>query len=144
MFSTKSVMVNLINIVFSIFSMLTIIYITTESFQEKALEQDDDYLASLSQYYDDHKANLLLGMAIAVMMYMIGVFGALRYSVLLVFVCGIFYCILLTINMFTWGIISGIWNILCAYPHWVLVVELQRGIISPVTYPMEQQSCCCV
>jgi hypothetical protein len=41
-------------------------------------------------------------------------------------------------------VVSAVITALWIYPHVGLIIEIKKGIMSPVTYPREEYSCCCV
>jgi hypothetical protein len=74
----------------------------------------------------------------------IGIIGALNYNTCLVKVTTLMYCI----DIFFGCILLNPFDIIAyglfAYPHFVLIREIQAGVMSPETYKNEEFCCCCV
>jgi len=125
----------------------------------------DDSEYDLTSYENALKISGIIS-AVGVAFYVLGIVGASIYNMFLVGFAALWYIVsfvlsivfsIKAVNEFNndntgqdipvgYGslIISGIITALFVYPHVGLIVELKNGTMSAVTYPREQQSCCCV
>jgi hypothetical protein len=73
-----------------------------------------------------------------------GLMGALHYNVCMVGTCFVWYVIQAVSSAFAhvWGFMALC--IVFAYVHIYFIMEVNSGIMSPATYPVEKHSCCCV
>ena len=141
------IILNSINLGIALFGIVLVAYVTSDKFQDYANDvEDDDYAYRLSLYLEEQRRSIYIGFVIAMVMYVIGVLGGIRFNHLIVVVVTIWYCVLVITNMiFTFSLYAILWNTLCLYPHIVFLVELQRGIMTYDRYDAyEKQSCCCV
>ena len=115
---------------------------------------DDDYMiASYQKIADMSVARIVSVNLLRAIISAIGIFGALHYNVYMVGITGIMYSVVAVIafvNMFlvekyAFMLVGTILlQGLFAYPHFVFIHEVRKGIMTPATYPEEKQSCCCV
>lgn len=115
---------------------------------------DDDYMiAEYQKVADMSVARIVFVNLLKGIISVVGIFGALHYNVYMVGITGIMYSILAFmafVNMFLVEkyafILVGtiLFAGLFAYPHFVFIREVRKGIMTPETYPEEKQSCCCV
>ena len=60
---------------------------------------EHDYSRFMIQQLETYRSSILMGLAIGTTFYCLGCCGAIRYSSGLVFLTGIWYCILMTMNL---------------------------------------------
>ena len=70
--------------------------------------------------------------------------GAIKYSVLGVYLGLLGYIIEFVYKAISMNIVGMILPAFFAYPHVVLVNEMKSGVMSPENYELEKYSCCCV
>jgi len=73
-----------------------------------------------------------------------GISGAVKYSILGVYLGLLGYIIEFTYMTASLNIIRMALSAFFAYPHVVLVNEIKSGVMSPENYELEKYSCCCV
>lgn len=82
---------------------------------------------------------------VAMVCNMIGIYGALKFKMWAVIFALVWYGVDLILNIMRFNIFGIILSvILYMYPHGMLLQEMRSGIMTKETYPIEQQSCCCV
>jgi cytochrome bd-type quinol oxidase subunit 2 len=90
-----------------------------------------------------------LGLVVAMMMiqavlFVFGIMGAIKYTKWMIMVALIGYALSFVVNLLSGSYLGLVLPALFAYPHFVLISEINQGIMTPDNYPNEVHSCCCV
>lgn len=138
------VFVNLINIFFTI--LVVFLLTLTESFSQHADEiYDDDAVKDVMHKFNEMPIGLLIGvMVIKIVMNVVGVVGAVNFNIYMVAVSAAVYLFMAAIALIALNPFVFVYAGCFAYPHFVFIHEVCKGVMSEVNYPTEKQSCCCV
>jgi hypothetical protein len=143
------IIINAINSVFVVLMALLFGLFTTDKAVEASMEvYDDDVTLNELQITMDltgrDKFVIYLFFAFLLSLLTMGILGARYFKSWMVGIPGILYCVNAVFCLILGGWIPAMIAGLYAYPHVLLILEIQRGSMSTERYAMEQQSCCCV
>ena len=105
---------------------------------------DDDYTLGEYEIVKGFAPLVIIMVLLSMVAFSLGIVGAMRYKVWMIVVAIVVYCISAVMELLSLNLLGFAITALFAYPHFVLVSEIRRGIMTKETYPIEQQSCCCV
>jgi len=148
------IIVNIIEACFAFLGMLGLLAMNnmTTSLYSSADQYDDDEVAAAMAEYEEAMATfgsipigaILAIQAVRVVGALAGIVGAIKYNFYLVGAAGIMYCVSCATSIVALNLGGAIMAGFFAYPHYFLVQEIRKGIMSEENYHNERQSCCCV
>ena len=107
-----------------------------ENHEERVEEAEEEHVE-----FVEHVA--LLFVIICVTFGFMGMIGALLYNKCMITVASIWYCIQAFIAIVAGNILGILLSVSFVYPHYVLVQELSKGIITERNYHTDIRHCCC-
>jgi uncharacterized membrane protein YecN with MAPEG domain len=136
------IIVNLVNIVLLMIGMIVLIVAHNKVSPD---DYSDDKVKSQVQTFENVPLAALIAIPIVLMLCCVaGIVGANKYNIYLVGSAAVAYCVVFIMDLIAVNIVGAIIAALFAYPHFVFIHEVRRGIMSNETYHIEEQSCCCV
>lgn len=105
---------------------------------------DDEVKAAVQDVTNEELLVDYITIAIGMLCTAVAILGALKYSVWMVAVGAFlfsFECVMALVRLNFLGVIM---SALFAYPHFILIQEIRKGIMTPENYANEEYSCCCV
>ena len=76
--------------------------------------------------------------------YFLGIYGAIRFSIWMVFLASLAHTANAVVALLAFNWLGCAVEFFFAYPHFVFIGEVKKGIMTTEHYPIERQSCCCV
>jgi len=134
--------VDSVNICFSFMGLMSVLTMKTLN----SSNFDDDEVKTAIEAMDDNMPWILLFIVsiASVLCNAVGIYGAYKYHVGCVGIGLAAYCSYFLIDLLSFNIGGLVYNAFFAYPHFVLIQEMNQGIMTPENYPNEVHSCCCV
>jgi hypothetical protein len=106
---------------------------------------DDEAQQEAAQQLNSIPLGLLFAMVIIqAVFFVFGIMGAIKYTTWMLSVALIGYTLYFVMNLLSSNFLYIGLPVLFAYPHFVLISEINQGIMTPDNYPNEVHSCCCV
>lgn len=136
-----TVIVNIINVVFSILTLAGIGVFTSDGF---ASQFDDDAVKAELAIASSNAWAAYLVACLSIVCGGLGIYGAKEYKGWMVLISGVWHCVCIILSIVTGGISSAIMSGFFAYPHFMFYQEMKKGIMTEENYPNEMHSCCCV
>lgn len=136
-----TIIVNIINLCFAaigLFGFIAFLFNAGNPEDLDGIGIDDGYTLK------DYAPLVIVIMLLTMIGFILGILGAIKYKIWMIVIAIFVYCITAIFELLSFSIIGFIITGLFAYPHFVLVHEIRRGIMTKERYPIEQQSCCCV
>ena len=103
---------------------------------------DDDELEEEIERFPAGALMTIFWIEIAI--YCIGIWGALEFSTLQLYVALALYTLIFVMNVWVFNLPAMLISGFFAYPHVFLIKEIKEGTMSESNYYNEEQSCCCV
>jgi hypothetical protein len=137
------IVVNIISITFAALAVLSISLLTNDKFAAKF---DDDEVQAAVNEIDGATLGITIGVAVIGMICnACGIFGAYKFHKISTVIAGLWYFAECIRACYFCDLPSLVMAAFFMYPHVVFYQEVSNGIMSPASYPQEQQSCnCCV
>lgn len=136
-----TIIVNIINIVLSIFTLCGLGMLTSDKF---AGQFDDDAVKTELAMLSSAAWVAYLVAALSIVCGGLGIYGAKEYKGWMVLVAGIWFVVNSVLSLLGGGVGGCIMSGFFAYPHFVFYQEMRKGIMTESNYPNEMHSCCCV
>ena len=148
------IIVNIINIILAFIGLIGFSVLVADTNNSEVVSDgensttfvgiDDDYTLGEYEIVKGFAPLVIILVLLSIVGFALGIVGAMRYKVWMILVAIVVYCISAFMELLSLNLVGFAVTALYAYPHFVLVSEIRRGIMTKETYHMEQQSCCCV
>ena len=137
------IIVNIINAVLLTMGIFSVLAARHMSSQVDAVD-DDELESALEEFNSLPIAALLVIQISKILLSILGIFGAIRFSVPMVGLAMAAYIFDAVFALIGFNIAGLLFAGFFAYPHGFFIKEVRAGIMTKENYPNEEYSCCCV
>lgn len=133
-----------VNVISMSFATLAIFTISTISSGKYAEQFDDDEVLGALGEIDGAAVGMTIGFAsLGMLCNACGIYGASKFNQWAVLVAGIWYLVEFFRSLVFLDLAGAIMAGFFAYPHAIFWQEMRKGVMSPASYPQEEQCCNC-
>mmetsp|Transcript_101600 Transcript_101600/g.152245 ORF Transcript_101600/g.152245 Transcript_101600/m.152245 type:complete len:176 (-) Transcript_101600:239-766(-) len=136
-----TIIVNVINMVMAALALFGMGVVASSGFADQF--DDDAVKADLATAQQYIWIPILIS-AFSILCAGLGMYGAMKYKQWMVMVGAVWYCINSVLSILGGDLGGAALSGLFAYPHFVFMQEMKKGIMTEANYPNEKHSCCCV
>jgi hypothetical protein len=135
------IVVNIISMTFAALAIFSISMMTSARY---AAQFDDDEMQAALDELDGKVVGMTIGFAVVGMICnAVGLYGATKYNNLGIIVASLWYTAECVRSLVFLDIAGAVMAGFFLYPHVVFYQEMNKGLMTPVNYPNEEQCCKC-
>lgn len=112
---------------------------------EEDLNEDDDLSEWLASEETLPKEIVAAGLALcmlSLLIYSLGIRGALKFNVTMVSASTIYHCVTVVLHLLAQTWLLAAFEVLCVYPHIMFIQQVGKGIMTAENYVNEKRICC--